>query len=121
MIRILDFDKLGAEAVLARAAETPDVSDPVAEILAAVRREGDAALRRYCMAFDSMPEGIPFEVPMGELFAACDAVEPAFLEILQEAAENIRAFHKRQVREGFVMSEQNGVVLGQKVMPLARV
>lgn len=38
MIRILDFDKLGAEAVLARAAETPDVSDPVAEILAAVRR-----------------------------------------------------------------------------------
>lgn len=121
MIRILDFDKLGAEAVLARAAETPDVSAPVAEILAAVRREGDAALRRYCMAFDSMPEGIPFEVPMGELFAACDAVEPTFLEILQEAAENIRAFHKRQVREGFVMSEQNGVVLGQKVMPLARV
>ena len=121
MIRILNYSKLGAEAVLARGADTPDVSAPVAEILAAVRQEGDAALRRYCAVFDGMPENAPLEVSPDELAAACDAVEPDFLAILQEAVENIRAFHKRQVREGFVLSERDGVVLGQKVTPLARV
>ena len=121
MIRILDYAALGKEAVLARKADAPDVSRPVAEILAAVRQEGDAAVLRYCAAFDGMPEGTALEVPAEEILAACDAVDPALLKVMQEAAENIRAFHKRQLREGFVMSERNGVVLGQKVTPLARV
>ena len=121
MIRILDYAALGKEAVLARRADAPDVSRPVAEILAAVRQEGDAAVLRYCAAFDGMPEGTALEVPAEEMLAACDAVDPALLKVMQEAAENIRAFHKRQLREGFVMSERNGVVLGQKVTPLARV
>lgn len=121
MIRILDYAALGKEAVLARKADAPDVSRPVAEILAAVRQEGDAAVLRYCAAFDGMPEGTALEVPAEEILAACDVVDPALLKVMQEAAENIRAFHKRQLREGFVMSERNGVVLGQKVTPLARV
>lgn len=121
MIRILDYAALGKEAALARKADAPDVSRPVAEILAAVRQEGDAAVLRYCAAFDGMPEGTALEVPAEEMLAACDAVDPALLNVMQEAAENIRAFHKRQLREGFVMSERNGVVLGQKVTPLARV
>lgn len=121
MIRILDYAVLGKEAVLARRADAPDVSRPVAKILAAVRQEGDAAVLRYCAAFDGMPEGTALEVPAEEILAACDAVDPALLKVMQEAAKNIRAFHKRQLREGFVMSERNGVVLGQKVTPLARV
>ena len=121
MIRILDYAALGKEAALARKADAPNVSRPVAEILAAVRQEGDAAVLRYCAAFDGMPEGTALEVPAEEMLAACDAVDPALLKVMQEAAENIRAFHKRQLREGFVMSERNGVVLGQKVTPLARV
>ena len=121
MIRILDYAALGKEAALARKADAPNVSRPVAEILAAVRQEGDAAVLRYCAAFDGMPEGTALEVPAEEMLAACDAVDPALLNVMQEAAENIRAFHKRQLREGFVMSERNGVVLGQKVTPLARV
>ena len=121
MIRILDYAALGKEAVLARKADAPDVSRPVAEILAAVRQEGDAAVLRYCAAFDGMPEGTALEVPAEEILAACDAVDPALLKVMQEAAKNIRAFHKRQLREGFVMSERHGVVLGQKVTPLARV
>ena len=121
MIRILDYAALGKEAVLARRADAPDVSRPVAEILAAVRQEGDAAVLRYCAAFEGMPEGTALEVPAEEILAACDAVDPALLKVMQEAAKNIRAFHKRQLREGFVMSERNGVVLGQKVTPLARV
>ena len=55
MIRILDSNKLGAEAVLARREDAPDVSAQVADILAAVRREGDTAVQRYCAAFDGMP------------------------------------------------------------------
>lgn len=105
MIRILDYAALGKEAVLARKADAPDVSRPVAEILAAVRQEGDAAVLRYCAAFDGMPEGTALEVPAEEMLAACDAVDPALLKVMQEAAENIRAFHKRHLREGFVMSE----------------
>ena len=43
------------------------------------------------------------------------------MEILQKAAENIRAFHKHQLRDSFVVTDHPGVILGQKVMPLARV
>ena len=52
---------------------------------------------------------------------AFGAVEPEFIAILEEAAVNIRSFHEKQVRNSFVISEQDGVVLGQKVMPIERV
>ena len=56
-----------------------------------------------------------------ELEEGAAQVEPEFLRILEEAAENIRAFHERQVRGSFLISEKNGIVMGQKVMPIARV
>ena len=43
------------------------------------------------------------------------------LEILKEAAENIKAFHQKQVRNSFIISENNGVVIGQKVIPVEKV
>lgn len=121
MIRILDSNKLGAEAVLARREDAPDVSAQVADILAAVRRRATRPCSAIAPRLTACRKARRSRCPWRNFSAACDAVEPEFLEILQEAAENIRAFHKRQVREGFVVSEQNGVVLGQKVTPLARV
>ncbi len=121
MIRILPYESLGKEAVLARTEEVPDVSAPVSAILAAVKAEGDRALRRYAKEFDGMGDETPLEVSKEEIAAAVEAIDPAFLAILKEAAENIRNFHKHQVRNGFVLSEKNGIVLGQKVTPLARV
>ena len=121
MIRILPYETLGKEAVLARTEEAPDVSAPVSAILAAVKEEGDSALRRYAKEFDGMGDETPLEVSKEEIAAAVSAIDPAFLAILKEAAENIRNFHKHQVRNGFVLSERSGIVLGQKVTPLARV
>ena len=121
MIRILPYETLGKEAVLARTEEAPDVSAPVSAILAAVKEEGDSALRRYAKEFDGMGDETPLEVSKEEIAAAVSAIDPAFLAILNEAAENIRNFHKHQVRNGFVLSERSGIVLGQKVTPLARV
>jgi len=48
------------------------------------------------------------------------SVEPKFLEILQKAAANIRAFHARQVRNSFILNEQDGIVIGQKIIPVDR-
>ncbi|MBE5785322.1 MAG: histidinol dehydrogenase [Clostridiales bacterium] len=121
MIRILPYEALGKEAVLARTEEAPDVSAPVSAILAAVREEGDKALRRYAKEFDGMGDETPLEVSKEEIAAAAASIDPAFLAILKEAAENIRSFHKHQVRNGFVLSEQSGIVLGQKITPLKRV
>ena len=62
MIRILPYETLGKEAVLARTEEAPDVSAPVSAILAAVKEEGDSALRRYVKEFDGMGDETPLEV-----------------------------------------------------------
>ena len=56
-----------------------------------------------------------------ELREAFDAVEPAFLDVLKKASDNIRAFHQKQVRSSFLISEKPGILLGQKVIPLDRV
>ena len=61
------------------------------------------------------------EVTPQELEEGAAQVDPEFTQILREAAENIRAFHAKQKREGFLMTEREGVVLGQKITPLARV
>jgi histidinol dehydrogenase len=48
------------------------------------------------------------------------AVEPRFIEILEKAAANIRKFHERQVRNSFIINDENGIVIGQKVIPVDR-
>ena len=120
MIKIYDIETLEEREILFRGGSGADVSAPVAEILRNVRQRGDAALREYTRRFDGA-EPDSLAVTQEELDEAAEQVEPAFLDVLREAAENIRAFHARQKREGFLMTEREGVVLGQKVIPLARV
>ena len=120
MIRIYEMNSLSEKEIFARDTAAADVSAPVAEILRNVRQRGDAALREYTRRFDGA-EPDSLAVTQEELDEAAEQVEPAFLDVLREAAENIRAFHARQKREGFLMTEREGVVLGQKVIPLARV
>ena len=120
MIRIYDYREVSLEEIFTRSEDKRDLSAAVADIIAAVRREGDAALRRYAMEFDKT-ELEALEVPAAALDAALAELDPDFRAILEEAAENIRDFHRRQVRSSFVISEKPGVVLGQKVIPLDRV
>ena len=86
---------------------------PVREMIAQVREKGDSALYALTERFD----GARLEtlaVAEQEIDDAMRAVEPEFLEILREAAGNIRRYHEKQKRESFVMTEREGVVLGQK-------
>ena len=120
MIKIYPYGEVPPEGILSRREELPDVSGPVAEIIAAVRREGDRALSRYALAFDgAAPEEL--EVSPAQVDQALKALDPQLRPVLEEAAENIRAFHSRQVRNSFVITEREGVILGQKAVPLDRV
>jgi histidinol dehydrogenase len=60
-------------------------------------------------------------VSPGEIDAAVHAVSPELLNVMEQAKENILAFHQKQVQQGFVLTKENGVVMGQRVLPLAKV
>ena len=92
----------------------------VDEIIANVRQNGDQALKEYAAKFDKaeLNSVLVSEEEIAEAFAACDA---EFIEILKQARDNIEAFHKRQVRSSFIVSEEDGRVMGQRVIPLKRV
>ena len=119
MIQILKFGQVPASQVFARTEPSFNVEAIVAEIIANVRQNGDAALYEYCEKFDKATL-TALQVTKEEIDEAVASVEPRFLDILARAAENIRAFHSRQVRNSFVLTEENGVVLGQKIIPVDR-
>ena len=120
MIRILEYGKLPNSEILARVIPQTNVEDIVTDIIKTVRTEGDRALLNYTKKFDGA-DLTSLAVTESEIEEAFRAVEPQFVEILENAAKNIRAFHQKQVRNSFVMTEQEGVILGQKVTPIEKV
>ena len=121
MIQITDAGKVSIQEILAaREEEQVDVSPVVSEILARVKKEGDTALFAFTKQFDKA-ELTQLKVTPEEIDEACLAVGKEFMEIVSAAAENIRTFHQKQVRQGFVMAETPGVVLGQRIIPLETV
>lgn len=120
MIKMYEFDALHPDQFLNRDLRAEkDVEAVVAEVLDTVRREGDAALRRYAERFDRAVLD-SLVVSEAEMRAALEGTDPDFLETLRRAAENIRAFHSRQIRQDFVTTGPDGVVMGQKFTPLER-
>ncbi|MBQ7940330.1 MAG: histidinol dehydrogenase [Clostridia bacterium] len=119
MIRILNYSELSADEIFARTAPTVSVEDTVAEILRHVREAGDAALYEYCEMFDGV-RLTSLAVTPAEMEEALTLVEPEFITILEKAAANIRRFHEKQVRTSFILNEENGVVIGQKIIPVDR-
>ena len=120
MIRTYAYKDIKIEEIFAREEEKTNVADVVAQIIAEVRKGGDAALKRYAEQFDGAAPAV-FEVSKEERAAAYAQADAAFLESLNEAAAHIRAFHEKQKRTDFVLTEREGVVLGQKIIPLDRV
>lgn len=100
--------------------ESAGIEAAVAEIIASVKEKGDAALFAYSKQFDKA-DLTALEVSAEETNAAMRRVNPDFIAILERAAKNIRAFHEKQKRTGFVMDEKAGVVMGQRIIPLERV
>lgn len=119
MIKIYEGG-LKPEEIFDRTEEKNTVGEIVAGIIDNVRKNGDAALKEYSAKFDgAVLENI--EVTQQEIDAAFEALEPEFVEIIKEAADNIREFHRHQIKTGFVITPRDGVVLGQRVIPLERV
>ncbi len=120
MIKILKYGEVENSQIFARGTAATDVSGIVAEIIENVKSNGDKALFEYCEKFDKAKLS-SLEVTEKEIDEAFNSVEPKFLEIIKKAAENIRNFHSKQVRNSFIISEQDGIVTGQKVTPIERV
>ncbi len=119
MIKMMKYGEVPSSEIFVRGTAETDVSDIVADIIAEVRQKGDAALLAYAKQFDKA-DLQALEVSEAEIDAAFQKVEPAFIAVLQQAAENIRAFHRRQVRNSFVITG-DGIVTGQKITPIAKV
>lgn len=121
MIEILQGRDVNVDTLIPLAIEqNAEVDAQVQDILRAVREEGDAALRRLTAKFDGAAVDA-LEVSPQEIESAWANTDPDFLETLTQAAKNIRAFHEKQTRNSFAVTEQEGVMLGQKITPLARV
>ena len=120
MIPILKVGQVPNSEIFARVTPAVDVAAIVADIIADVKENGDTAVKAYCAQFDKA-ELTSLEVTPEEIQAAISQVEPEFLDILREAAENIRSFHSRQVRNSFVIADKPGIVLGQKITPIEKV
>lgn len=117
MIKILNVKEVSPEEIFFRGESTVNVADTVCKIIATVREKGDKAVFDYCKKFDGA-ELDSLLVSEEELDEAVRSVEPRFLEILEKAAKNIRAFHKKQIRTSFIINEEPGIVTGQKIIPV---
>ncbi|MBE6600856.1 MAG: histidinol dehydrogenase [Ruminococcaceae bacterium] len=120
MIRIMKYGEVANEDIFARVVPEVDVAAIVKDIINDVRTRGDEALFDYCEKFDKV-RLTSLEVTEKEIEEAFASVEPEFINVLKLAASNIRAFHEKQVRQSFVMLEHEGVVMGQKIMPIEKV
>lgn len=119
MIKIMKYGDVPAEEIFARGTAAADVSGIVSDIIEDVKKRGDEALLYYCEKFDRA-KLTSLEVTAEEIDEAFSLVEPEFIEILKKAAENIREFHKAQVRNSFIISG-DGYITGQKITPIEKV
>ena len=121
MISLYEFEKIAPEQILNRDIQAEeDVSRAVDEVIFAVRERGDEALKEYTKRFDGV-ELDTLQVTEGEIASAWEQVEEDFRVTLQMAAENIRRFHENQVHRDFVLTDQPGIVMGQRYTPIEKV
>lgn len=118
MIRIVRADKYDARRSVE--AGTEEQRQAVQSILAEVRKKGDEAVRAYTERFDKVRLE-QFRVSESELREAEELVCAEVKAALEEAAENIRDYHQRQVRQSWFAMRDSGTLLGQIVRPLQRV
>ncbi len=120
MIRILKAEDTPRSDILARADFATGVESQVMDIIATVRRTGDSALKAYTKQFDNI-DLHAIEVSPEKIDWGFREADPQLVEILMMAQERIASFHEKQKRHGYLMNQENGVLLGQKVLPLERV
>ena len=120
MIRILKESETKREAIFAREDPVGSVEESVREIIAQVRAKGDEALKRYTKEFDGV-DITSVEVGQGAIDEGFRMADPMLVDILYRASERVAAFHQHQVRNSFLVNEEDGILMGQKIIPLERV
>lgn len=91
----------------------------VAEIIGAVREKGDAALFSYTEKFDKCKmDASNIKVTAEEIEEAYGKVDAGLVEVMQKSAENIRAFHRKQLHNSWIDTRMDGSFLGQKITPI---
>lgn len=127
MIRIIEAngdEKKFLEETEKRAGEVgAEVENTVKAILENVKKNGDKAVKEYTAKFDC-PNAKYYRVPdeaIQDALTEANEKSPEFVEAMLNAVENITAFHTRQKREGFCVTEENGVIMGQRVRGLDKV
>ena len=119
MIKILKYGEVENKDIFSRVVPEVNVEDIVADIIKNVRENGDKALFEYCEKFDGARLS-SLLVTNEEIDEAFSSVEPEFIRVLEKAAINIRKFHEKQVRNSFIINDENGILMGQKVIPVDR-
>ncbi len=117
MIKIMEYGQVPNTEIFARVQPKVNIEQVVADIIENVRQNGDQAVKDYCLKFDKAQLDTLLVSPE-EMAEAKALVEPEFYAILEKAAKNIRLFHEKQKRNSFIINEQPGVVMGQKVIPM---
>ena len=118
MIKIMKYGVVSEDEIFSRSSSSKDVSSVVSSIIKDVQEKGDEALREYTKKLDGADIS-EIEVSKEEIKAAADSMDSEFMRVLEKAASNIRKYHSKQVRNSFVMTEENGIVLGQKIVPVS--
>ncbi len=120
MIKIYNNNEISIDQILERSEQTIDVEGIVTDIIKNVRQNGDSALVEYSKKFDGAVDDV-IEVTEEEIEDAFAQVDDELIGILEQAKANITAFHSKQVRNSFVINDNDGVIMGQKVMPIEKV
>ena len=92
----------------------------VADIINNVRAKGDAAVFEYTKKFDKWEVSADnLKVTEAEIEEAFQSIEPAFVEVMHKSADNIAAFHQKQLHNSWIDPKPDGSILGQKILPIA--
>ena len=127
-IRKLSSRSAGFDAELTKLLAFEETADEkleatVAGILADVRKRGDAAVLEYTRKFDRLPlaDAAAMELSREELRVAFDGLPAGQRSALEQAAQRVTDYHKKQVQTSWSYTDADGTLLGQQVTPLDRV
>ncbi len=97
-----------------------NVEGEVREILEAVKIKKDSFLIEKIRAFDCREFNNPLRLSESEIQQGAAQVSPEDMEIIAEAARNIRSFHEAQLEKSWFQTREDGTILGQKISPVRR-
>ena len=120
MISIYNMKDVNKDKIFLRTSPLCTVEEPVKEIIETVKNKGDRALFDYTARFDGVALS-SLSVTKEEIEEAAAQVDPELMRILSRAKDRIEKFHKQQLRTGFILNDEEGVVTGQKIVPLEKV